>query len=432
MHKIGTIRSWFILALFAAGSASFAAEHVKSVTAITEVFGEGQKITAVAIEFDKDIDASKLTQSTFAVQDHTISAAYANTDEARLPTPPVRLGPAAKAGPAGVNGRYAILELSQEESTANLFIQRGFYFDRWEARINVQQKNAITLVDGSAYAPFSGIISNDKVKNLVVDDFIQAEYKDPTTGVTVKYNLYVPKNYDKTKSYPLVLFIHDAGVCSDVTDTALVQGNGAVVWASTEEQAKHACFVLAPQFPKPVENADLSKTYELDATVALIKKISGQYSIDAKRLYATGQSLGCMSTIALNLKYPDFFAASYLVAGQWDATKTAALAKAKLWIVVSQGDLQAYPGMNAITATVEQAGGKVSRDVWNGQSLPNDFAFSVAKMLAQGSAINYVALQRGTVVPEGLSDDGGNNHICTWRIAYNIEGIRDWLFRQSK
>ena len=29
--------------------------HVKSVTAIAEVFGEGQKITAAAVEYDKNI-----------------------------------------------------------------------------------------------------------------------------------------------------------------------------------------------------------------------------------------------------------------------------------------------------------------------------------------------------------------------------------------
>jgi predicted peptidase len=43
-----------------------------------------------------------------------------------------------------------------------------------------------------------------------------------------------------------------------------------------------------------------------------------------------------------------------------------------------------------------------------------------------------VALQKGTVVPAGQTDDGGNNHINSWRIAYAIDGIRDWIFRQHK
>jgi hypothetical protein len=44
----------------------------------------------------------------------------------------------------------------------------------------------------------------------------------------------------------------------------------------------------------------------------------------------------------------------------------------------------------------------------------------------------YTVLKKGTVVPAGMTDDGGSNHICTWRIAYTIEGVRDWLFTQKK
>ena len=56
----------------------------------------------------------------------------------------------------------------------------------------------------------------------------------------------------------------------------------------------------------------------------------------------------------------------------------------------------------------------------------------VSKMIAEGNNIKYTVLAKGTVVPEGLPDDGRNNHIYTWRIAYTIEGLRDWLFTQVK
>lgn len=55
-------------------------------------------------------------------------------------------------------------------------------------------------------------------------------------------------------------------------------------------------------------------------------------------------------SIAMDIKYPGLFAASFIVAGQWNPTKVKPLAKDKLWIVVSQGDLKAYPGQNAIIA----------------------------------------------------------------------------------
>jgi predicted peptidase len=50
----------------------------------------------------------------------------------------------------------------------------------------------------------------------------------------------------------------------------------------------------------------------------------------------------------------------------------------------------------------------------------------------QGAPIQYVALRKGTVVPPGQPDNGGGNHVNTWRIAYAIEGVRDWLFEQRR
>ena len=68
------------------------------------------------------------------------------------------------------------------------------------------------------------------------------------TGDTLPYNLFVPKDYDPSKSYPLVNFMHDAGATSENPLFTLKQGLGAIVWASPEDQARHPCFVLAPQF----------------------------------------------------------------------------------------------------------------------------------------------------------------------------------------
>ncbi|MGW3410791.1 hypothetical protein [Streptomyces sp. NPDC000888] len=68
----------------------------------------------------------------------------------------------------------------------------------------------------------------------------------------------------------------------------------------------------------------------------------------------------------------------------------------------------------------------------DGQSTVAEFAPLAAEMSAKGTPVNFVALKKGTVVWPGLSDDSGSNHICTWRAAYTIEGIRDWLFQQKK
>ena len=272
----------------------------------------------------------------------------------------------------------------------------------------------------------------DKEINLAVDDFQQFEFTDPNTGITLKYNLYIPKNYDANKSYPLVLFIHDAGVVSTDTRMTLIQGLGGVIWATPSEQAEHESFVLAPQYSYAIVNDNSEATRDLDVTVDLVKALESQYNIDKNRVYTTGQSMGCMASIEILIKYPDLFAAALLVAGQWDATKMSVLTKANMWVIVSEGDRKAFPGMNASMAALEAAGAKISRATWNGQASAEEFALDVSKMIAEGNNIKYTVLAKGTVVPGGLPDDGRNNHIYTWRLAYTIEGLRDWLFTQVK
>lgn len=196
--------------------------HVKSATAITQVFGDGQKLTAVAVEFDQDIDNSKLSISTFKVDERTITKVYANT--------------AATTADKGTNGKYASVELSPDDQGAALYAASGRTVTRRKAKASVTQTGTIATTDGNTYAANTQAITTSKVANLIVDDFKQFEYKDPKTGEILKYNLFIPKNYDKRKSYPLVLFMHDAGATSTVTTTTLVQGLGAVVWASPSEQ----------------------------------------------------------------------------------------------------------------------------------------------------------------------------------------------------
>jgi predicted peptidase len=126
------------------------------------------------------------------------------------------------------------------------------------------------------------------------------------------------------------------------------------------------------------------------------------------------------------------FAAALLVAGQWDAARMSVLARANMWVIVSEGDRKAYPGMNLSMAALEAAGAIVSRAIWNGRASPQEFSLEVSNMIAEGNPVKYTVLAKGTVVPEGLSDDGRHNHVHTWPIAYAIEGVRDWLFTQKK
>ncbi|MDV7217886.1 carboxylesterase family protein [Streptomyces prunicolor] len=266
------------------------------------------------------------------------------------------------------------------------------------------------------------------MKNLIVDDFQQFTFDDPATGQTLKYNLFVPKHYNPRKSYPLVLFMHDAGVVNVATEGPLVQGLGAVCWASPEDQARHEAFVLAPEYGSVVIDDTYLPSTLFDATANLVDSVTGQYSIDPNRRYTTGQSMGGMMSLGLNIKYPDLFAAAFIVAGQWPEAQAVPLAKKNLWILVSADDTKAYPGEQAITEVIQEQGTKVSTALWDGQSTAAEFAADVRSMKAQRTPVNFAAYKTGTTVPTGSTTSA---HMDTWQTAYSIPGIRDWIMRQS-
>lgn len=410
---------------FGKGEITFS-KDIKNVTAITEPSGSGELFTAIAIEYKNNVDKKSLTKDTFSVEGRTVVNIYTN-DRLELKN-------------ENKNGKYIIIELDKEEEGAVLRIQgsgrtSGFSFNILEPEAKITQKSDIIFTNGKKYNSGIDSFSNNNIKRLIVDDFKQFEYRDIKTGVTVKYNLYIPKNYNKNKKYPLVMFLHDASVQSNITTATLRQGNGATVWATPEEQEKREAFVLAPQYSTQIVNDKSEYTLDLDATVNLLTNLMKTYSIDKNRLYTTGQSMGGMMSIVMNYKYPDLFTGSYLVACQWDYSVVSPMSKNNIWITVSTGDLKAYPGMNAITTVFEQNGGIVSRGTWRGDFTKEQFNSGVKEILLKNpsSNIKYTTLEKGTIPGvKTQQNSGGAEHVYTWRVAYNIEGIREWLFTQKK
>ena len=394
---------------------------IRSVTSVTEVFGTGQQITHIILEFNEKVVNSQLTKNTFTVSDRTVEKIYSNTRPEK--TDIVK------------DGRFVIIELNPKDSGASLRLEGNdeVGFQMKKATSKVTQKEDILFTNGKKLEKSIAILENNKIKNLIVENFKQFVYKDTKTGTTVKYNLYIPKNYDKNKKYPLVLFMHDAGVLSEDTKTTLLQGNGAISFATPEEQERHEAFVLAPQYSRQVVDDNGDITSDLDATVNLIKDyLISKYSIDEKKLYATGQSMGGMMAIVMNYKYPELFAASYLVASQWDPKEVSTMARNNLWITVSTGDAKAYPGMNAITSELIKRGATVAKDSWRADYTDAQFLEGARKVIAQKSNIKYTTLEKGTNPYLPKDANPGLEHSGTWKVAYSIPGIKDWMFLQSK
>jgi predicted peptidase len=414
-------------------------ESILSVTAVAQVFPDGQKITAAAVEFDRDIDNERLSPALFSVKDRTVTRIYANTEPARAVQ--------------GKNGRFVIIELSLEDAEAQVLPSpprpsgprpggpggpggHGGPFPKIPLRVrkplklNIKQLGDIAAADGTALPACGDEIVSRKTSQPIVEDFRQCEYKG------IPYNIFIPKNYDEEKLYPLVMFLADLSANSGDPFVTLVQGIGGVIWATPEEQAKHPCFVLAPQIPYGIAltGDDFAASPVLETIKELLDDVVSRYSIDKNRIYTTGQSQGCMASCELNVRYPDYFAASLLVSGQWNPeTMAAKLTNKNLFIALSEGGPREFPGMNAVTAALEAAGAKVARAHLNARKGKEELNAEVKKLIATGANILYAVYDAKTALP----DDGKEyspmaHHSCGWEITYGIEAVRDWLLSQVK
>lgn len=369
------------------------------------VYGDGESVSAVALHYPKTIDASRLKASDFTVAGKTIDKVYTND--------------APETALAGKKGSYVIVSLvhpatplptaasrnkpkddqgdkGKEGSNALNGGDAPMYSDRKapDLSVAVSQTGTVYATDGTAYGPTTTALAADKTVDAVKDAFKTYIYKDPATGYEMPYNIYLPKDYDadKAKTYPMVVFIADASANINDPKAVLYQGNGAIVWATPEEQAKHPAIVLAPQYTEDLIRSIGMMTTDthqwtqgLTLVTDLIMDVSNKYRVDKDRIYGTGQSQGGMANIAISDAYPELFAGQYLVACQWDTQEMEKLKDKNLWITVCQGDSKAFPGMNEATALWEKDGAVVAR-----------------------------------------------SHMYTWSFAYNIEGIWDWLFEQTK
>lgn len=278
--------------------------------------------------------------------------------------------------------------------------------------------------------------SDTKLQSMisqVKDKFKQFEFKDPDTGKTLPYNLYIPDNYDPSKSYPLILFIEDSSVVGKEITAPLTQGYGGVIWATKEEQAKHECLVLVPQYSGVIidDHNSYTTTEYIDMTARLLNSVESGYNIDKNRIYGTGQSMGCMTIMYLSAQHPDLFTAELFVSGQWNVSELGNLAKQKYFYIAAEGDDKASAGQIEVQTMLKSAGAKYSTVTWEATWSDEKFQTAVNSILSEGNNINIVTFKKGTVLPEGIPI-GTSEHMYSFDYAYKIEGVRDWLFNQTK
>lgn len=265
----------------------------------------------------------------------------------------------------------------------------------------------------------------------IAPKFTVEEYTDEETGLTVEYNVFLPEGYDETTQYPMIVFIPDSSVVSRGAEAVLTQGWGALIWATEAEQEKHPAIVIAPVFTEVIlddHNGFVTTDY-VDMVPRMVQALAEKYNADTDRLYATGQSMGCMTMLIAAANNPDLFAAELFVDGQWDITTLKGLESQTFFYIAAGGDDKAVGGQDEVMALLDEDEVPYSySEGWDAQSSAEELTALVEAELAEGNVINLVRWEPGTV----LNGGSGMEHMASFDYAYKLETVRDWLFEQTK
>lgn len=284
-------------------------------------------------------------------------------------------------------------------------------------------------------------ISNISAESTVetfnlAEDYTQLFTADTITDSdnnSMNYQYYVPEDYDSSKSYPLVVFLHGAGERGNDNTKQLTNSSLMPHYFTKDNLEKYPCIILAPQCPigKTWANATLGDkwgnvSYSADEyetsvyeamVISLVDKLCADYNIDQSRLYITGISMGGYGTWDIITRYPDKFAAAMPICGGCDSTKAEMLKNINIRTYHGADDTTVYPsGTEAMFKAMQE----------------NDTA-----------AVKYVSNSYGRITETvtSLEDENtatfiyteytGVGHGC-WDTAYSDKRSFAWLFSQVK
>jgi len=170
------------------------------------------------------------------------------------------------------------------------------------------------------------------------------------------YRYLRPQNFDSTKKYPLVIFLH--GAFEKGNDNEAQLNIGGRFFLRDSIRKNYPAFVLFPQCPraelwayfetktdvsgKPTEVnfPFLKKPTEVSSVLMkLIDSLSHSDSIDSARIYIGGLSQGGMGVLDLIARYPATFAAAFSICGAGNASTAKNFAgKTALWLFHGDAD----------------------------------------------------------------------------------------------
>ncbi len=188
-------------------------------------------------------------------------------------------------------------------------------------------------------------------------------------GYTLRYRLYIPRNYDCGEMYPLVLFLHGAGERGSDNEKQMTVALPTIF--ADPSSPVYDSIVMAPQCPEgrqwvasdyetgTYSIADTPETAVLENTLAALDEVIKEYNVDVDRIYVTGISMGGYGTWDLLSRHGARFAAGMPICGGGDPSYAKLLKRIPIRTFHGNAD-PAVPvsGTRKMFASIRKAGGE--------------------------------------------------------------------------
>lgn len=221
--------------------------------------------------------------------------------------------------------------------------------------------------DGNPDGDGATVEKKDPIIN-VREETVDVKVAFEAKNGALPYRIYVPEDYSEEYAYPVLLFLHGAGERGNDNELQLKN----VIQKLFDDPASpvYQSIVIVPQCPEGEQWVDtpwaegsysinsVAQSDEIAAVLSILDDVKSTYSVNEKRFYAMGISMGGFGTWDLMLRHGEMFAAAIPVCGGADPDESYRLIDKPIFTCHGDADTSVpVSGTREVVQAIKDYGG---------------------------------------------------------------------------